>query len=115
VNLVFLLVMFASLYRMGSRYSSARGGVLAVYVAGTIPILYGLSRWFLVECGLTAIVSVGISLLAEWDDFSGAGKGFLFGITCSLGVLMKVSFPIYVLIPLFYFAIRNGSVRHGLP
>lgn len=107
VNLVFLLVMFAALYRMGKRCANLRAGLLAVYIAGTMPILYGLSHWFLVECGLTAIVCVSICLLAEWSDLGGARKGFLLGVTCGLGLLMKVSFPLYVVIPILYLAVKE--------
>src|SRR5439155_1451700 len=48
-----------------------------------------------------------IALIAEWNDSSGVWKGFLLGVTCGLGLLMKFSFPVYVLIPLLYFAIRG--------
>ena len=107
VNLVFLLVLFATLYRLGKRYASRRAGLIAMCISGTMPILYGLSRWYLVETGLTAIVCVAIALIAEGNDSSGVWKGFLLGVTCGLGLLMKFSFPVYVLIPLLYFAIRE--------
>src|SRR4029077_1451500 len=106
INLVCLLAMFAALYRMGRIYSSSRAGLLAVYIAGTMPMVYGLSRWFLVECGLMAIICAAMWMLAEWNDFAGAWNGFLLGGACGLGLLMKVSFPVYVAIPLLYFAIR---------
>ena len=110
INLGFLLLMFAALYRMGRIYSGSRAGLLAVYIAGTIPVLYGLSRWFLVECGLTAIVCAAMCWLAERDDSAGAWKGFLLGAICGFGLLMKVSFPVYVVIPLLYFAIRERRI-----
>jgi 4-amino-4-deoxy-L-arabinose transferase-like glycosyltransferase len=107
INLLFLLVMFGALYRMGKTCSSPRAGMLALYISGTMPILYGLSRWFLVECRLTALVCAAMCLVAEWDDFARTWKGFLLGIVCGLGVLTKVSFPVYVLVPLLYCAIRD--------
>jgi hypothetical protein len=107
VNLIGLLVMFAALYRLGKKYACPRAGLLAVYIAGTMPILYGLSRWFLVECALTALVCVAICLLAEWSDFDGAGKALLLGSVCGLGLLMKMSFAVYVLIPMLYFVARS--------
>ncbi len=110
VNLSFLLVMFGSLYWLGKKYAGPRAGLIAVFVAGTMPILYGLSRWFLVECGLAAMVCLGMCLVAEWNEFDGASKAFLLGVVCALGLLLKMSFPLYVLIPTLYFAIRaRGS------
>ena len=93
INLVFLLAMFAALYRMGRRHSGPGAGLLAVYISGTMPILYGLSRWFLVECGLTAIVCMAICLLAEWNDFAGPWKGFLLGMICGLVYRFIKTYP----------------------
>jgi 4-amino-4-deoxy-L-arabinose transferase-like glycosyltransferase len=107
VNFVFLLILFTALYRLGRRYASRRAGLIAVCIAGTMPMIYGLSRWYLVECGLIAFVSVAITLIAEWNDSGGAWKGFLLGVTCGLGLLMKFSFPVYVSIPLLYLAVRE--------
>jgi hypothetical protein len=107
VNLVSLLILFAALYRLGKRYASRRAGVIAMSIAGTMPILYGLSRWYLVDLGLTAIVCVALGLIAEWNDSAGAFKAFLLGVTCGFGLLMKFSFPLYVLIPLLYYAVRE--------
>jgi hypothetical protein len=106
INLVFLLIVLSALYWLGKRYASPRAGLLAVFIAGTMPMIYGLSRWFLVECGLTAIVCVAICLLAEWNKFDGAGKGLLLGATCGLGLLMKASFPLFVAIPILYFILK---------
>jgi hypothetical protein len=109
VNLFFLLIMFGALYWLGKKYASPRAGLIAIFIAGTMPILYGLSRWFLVECGLTAMVCLGICLIAEWNEFDGVWKAFLLGAVCGLGLLMKMSFPLYVLVPMLYFAFRAGS------
>ncbi|HYV61860.1 MAG TPA: glycosyltransferase family 39 protein [Bryobacteraceae bacterium] len=107
VNLLFLAMLFAVLYRMGKRYASARAGLLAVWIAGTMPIVYGLTRSFLVECGLIALVSVTICLTAEWEETSGAGLAFCIGLACGFGLLMKASFPAYVALPLLYLAVTQ--------
>jgi hypothetical protein len=111
VNLFFLLVTFGALYWLGKKYASPRAGLIAVFIAGTMPILYGLSRWFLVECGLTAMVCLAICLIAEWNEFDGAWKAFLLGAICGIGLLMKMSFPLYVLVPMLYFAVRAGPSK----
>jgi 4-amino-4-deoxy-L-arabinose transferase-like glycosyltransferase len=108
VNLAAMLVIFAVLYRLGRKFASRRAGLAAVWIAGTMPILYGLSRWYLVECGLTAIVCVAIWLIVEWVDAPDLWKAFLTGVVCGLGLLMKFSFPVYVGAPLLYAALRKG-------
>ena len=107
INLGFLLVTFVAVYRIAKRSASPRAGLLAVYIAGTMPMIYGLSRWFLVECGLIALVCVVMCLIGEFRA-RGAWTLFLLGMTCGFGLLMKVSFPVYVAIPLLYFAARKA-------
>jgi 4-amino-4-deoxy-L-arabinose transferase-like glycosyltransferase len=111
INLMFLLVILAVLYEIGSRYASRRAGLLAVFIAGTMPILYGLARWYLVECGLTAIVCLAIAIASNWKGDH--WRAFLLGATCGFGLLLKFSFPIYVLIPILYFAIREKGAWLG--
>jgi hypothetical protein len=106
VNLAFLLAILSALYWLGKRYASPRAGLLAAFIVGTMPMIYGLSRWFLVECGLTAIVCVAMCLLAEWNKLNGAWKGFLLGVAFGLGLLMKASVPLFVAIPTLYFILR---------
>ena len=107
VNLAGLLVMFGALYRLGTRYAGRRAGLLAVFVAGSMPMLYGLSRWYLVECWLTAIVCVAICLIGGRERVGGTAWSVLLGITLGLGLLMKTSFPVYVSVPLLFLAIRE--------
>jgi hypothetical protein len=113
VNLIFLLVMFAVLYGLGRRYGNRRAGLLAVLIAGTMPILYGLTRWYLVECGLTAIVCLAITIASNLKDADDHWKAFLLGATCGFGLLLKFSFPLYVMIPFLYFAIREKRAWLG--
>jgi Dolichyl-phosphate-mannose-protein mannosyltransferase len=108
VNLAGLVFTFWALYRLGSRYVSRRVGLLAVFIAGGIPLLHGFSRWYLVECGLTAIVCVVICLSAEWNDGGRLWKSVLLGVLCGLGLLMKLSFPVYVLIPILFFTLKDS-------
>src|SRR5258708_7333070 len=58
VNLVFMLVLFAAVFRIASKCSSPHAGLLAMYLVATMPMVYGLSRWYLVECALTAVVAL---------------------------------------------------------
>lgn len=55
VNIVAMIVLFAALYRIARQYWSTRSGVFAIAITGTIPLLYGLERWYLVEYSLTAL------------------------------------------------------------
>ena len=70
-------------------------------------MLYGLSHWFLAECGLTALVCIVISIIASFNERIQWSRYALLGVVFGLGLLMKMSFPVYVLVPLIYFAMQN--------
>jgi hypothetical protein len=107
VNLAALLVLFRVLYVLGKRYASSRAGLLAAFISGTMPMIYGLARWYLVECGLIALVAVVLCQLADRKHAGGVRWSFCLGVTCALGILMKFSFPLYVLFPALAVAIQN--------
>jgi hypothetical protein len=108
VNLFFMLVLFAAVFRIARKFSNARAGLLAVYIVATMPMIYGLSRWYLVECSLTAIVAITIYMLCESDQMATSWKVLALGVLCAAGLLLKFSFPLYVLVPFLYYAIMSG-------
>jgi hypothetical protein len=108
VNLLFMLLLFAAVFRIARKFSSARAGLLAVYIVATMPMVYGLSRWYLVECSLTATVAIAIYVLCESDQMANAWKILALGFLCAAGLLLKFSFPLYLLVPFLYYAITSG-------
>src|SRR5260221_12050029 len=94
LNLFFLVVMFGALYWLGKKYARPRAGLIAICVAGTMPILYGLSRWFLVGGGLTALVCLAICLIADGNEFDDPPKAFLLGAVFAIGLFLKMSFAL---------------------
>jgi 4-amino-4-deoxy-L-arabinose transferase-like glycosyltransferase len=106
VNVLFLAVMFGAIYGIAKAYAGHRAGLIAVAVSGTMPLIYGLSHWYLTECGLIALVCAAIYLMTGWSQSSGAVRACVLGIVFGLGLLMKASFPLYVLIPFGYLMMR---------
>jgi hypothetical protein len=104
VNLSFLALMFGAMYGICRGYGGPRAGLMAVAVLASVPALYGLSHWYLVECGLVALVCATIYLSVEWREWSGAARATLLGVVFGLGCLMKASFPVYVVPPLAWSA-----------
>src|SRR5262249_17921997 len=49
VNIVSMWVLFAAMYRLARCWWSSRAAVFAIAIAGTMPLLYGLARWYMVE------------------------------------------------------------------
>ena len=89
---VFLFLLFKEV-------SDRRTAILGVVLTASMPILYGLSRQFLVEYGLTVIVVMWMYFLITSDHLQKRKNNIALGILLGLGLLMKVNFPLYVLAP----------------
>jgi 4-amino-4-deoxy-L-arabinose transferase-like glycosyltransferase len=107
VNLVSMLTLLAAVYCIGSRYWNRRVGLVAVYITGTMPLLYGLARWYLVDFTLTALVCLTLSLLTATSEVNDYRKTLLCGFTCGLGMLTKVTFLLYVSFPILWVSFRQ--------
>jgi uncharacterized SAM-binding protein YcdF (DUF218 family) len=70
-------------------------------------MIYGLSRWYLVECSLTAVVALAICILWESKDDLETWKLAALGFLCGVGLLLKFSFPLYVAVPLLYCVVKR--------
>ena len=113
INLLFLLLLFIAVFRLARRFVTGRAGLLAIYLIATTPMLYGLSRWFLVECSLTAVVAMAICMLRESEHLKCTSKVVAFSCLSGLGLLLKFTFPLYVFVPFLHEAIaaRWTAVR----
>ncbi len=95
VNSVACVILALALYSFCRRFFSARVAALAVFFALTAPLLAGLSRLFLVEYWLTAVVVTSCWALARWEE-TGQHRWLLWvGVLCGLGLLLKITFPIF--------------------
>lgn len=113
VNVVAMLVLFAAVYRIGQRIRSRQAAIIAVYVLGTLPLIYGLARWYMVEYAMTALVALTYWLALEAADNFNLAPSVALGVVCGLGLLLKADFPVFALPILIYAFHRRAS--HRLP
>jgi hypothetical protein len=114
VNIVCMLSLCWALHRIASRWWGERAALLAIVIVGTMPLLYGLSRWYLVEYPLATLLGVSILILIESDALERRNMALLFGVACGLGVLLKVSFAAFVLPVFLYFLLGSRSRLRSL-
>jgi hypothetical protein len=107
VNLASMVVLFAALYWTANKLANSRVGLIAVYIVATMPLLYGLSRWYMVEYALTACVAVAIAFLLASDNFDEPLAAACCGVTIGFGLLLKASFPVFVAAPLAYSLVQS--------
>jgi 4-amino-4-deoxy-L-arabinose transferase-like glycosyltransferase len=106
VNLGLMPVLFLAVYRIAKKYWNSRTGLIAAYVVATMPLIYGLARWYMVEFSLTALVCLTMYLLIRSEGLTDRRSALALGILCGLGSLLKVSFLLYVAFPILYTVIR---------
>jgi hypothetical protein len=89
--------------------------LLAVVVFQTFPAVAGLSRWYLTDYGLAALVIVFLYYLAASDNLRSLRANLALGVTLGLGLLMKIVFPAFVLGPLLltWLGRRRDGARFG--
>jgi Dolichyl-phosphate-mannose-protein mannosyltransferase len=102
VNIAAMAVLFATMYRIAERLWNPRVAVLALAMAGTMPLLYGLARWYLVEYPLAALVAVAIGILMEPESLDRHARCLLFGTICGFGLLLKAAFVLFLLPAFIY-------------
>jgi 4-amino-4-deoxy-L-arabinose transferase-like glycosyltransferase len=106
VNVAFVPVLLGSVYYLGKRFWNPRVGLLSAFLLGSMPMIFGLSGWFIVEYGLTALVVLAVALLVASDDFTRPRQVALFSFVCGLGMLDKISFPAYIVPIVVFYAAR---------
>lgn len=97
VNLVLMTVTSYYVFRLAKALRGRRAGIYAVILLNLLPLVAGLSREFLVETCLTAMVVAWHVYLLESDDLRARGTWWRLGIVLGLGMLTKILFPLYIL------------------
>jgi hypothetical protein len=110
---VAMMVLFGAVWQIGKRLRGDRAGLRAVYIAGTLPLLFGLSRLYLVEYPLAGVVAAAFWLALVTAESVSLGPAVALGVVCGLGLLLKVTFPIFVL-PFLAYVLRRRRPRARL-
>lgn len=127
-NLVFMIAGSYFLFRLGELLVGRTEGIIAVLILHTFPLVFAMSREFLVEYGLMVIVIAWFYFILKPGSFRNVKVSGALGVVLGLGLLMKISFPLYAFLPtLFVLTIlvrqknvsvaeilRNGAVLAGI-
>lgn len=101
-NIFFLAVTFLSLYGIGIKMGDRRLGVLASFILALCPMFFHLSRMFMLEIPLTAMVTLTLWLLLRSDGFKKTRWSVLTAVAVGCGLLTKQSFIIFFAGPALY-------------
>lgn len=100
-------------YRLGKRYISATGGILAAFYYALIPFNIYFTRVILPEPLATLIVLASLWFFVKYIDENKSVYIYLSAILLGLGLLVK-PFVAFYAVPMIYLAIKKFSLKGTL-
>jgi hypothetical protein len=97
VNVLYLFVLLAASYGLGAKLGGRRLGMLGVTLVALIPLVFAMSRYSYFEFSLTALTILSLYFLLASDGFERKGLSILLGVALGLGLLIKRTFPVFVI------------------
>lgn len=100
VPVLFLSLMLVSVYGTGARLFSRTAGMLAAFILACYPLVIALSRLYLPDLPLAAMLSVTIYCALRAEGFRRGSWCAILGLALGLGMLTAWRFIIYAAPPL---------------
>lgn len=111
-NIFFITVTFIGIYMLGKKLLNKALGILAVFIFAMYPIVFWLSRVFLLETALCAAVVTSMVWIVYTDNFKDKYLyAVLFGFILAIGMLIKQTFFFSAICPLIFAAVSSLSLR----
>ena len=101
-NIIYFLIMLFSVYFIGKKIKDKNTGLFACFILSVFPMVFGMSRWFMLEFALTAMVCLSICCLLYSENFTNRRYSLLFGLSLGLGMLTKWTFVFFIIGPFLY-------------
>jgi 4-amino-4-deoxy-L-arabinose transferase-like glycosyltransferase len=111
VNVLYMALLLAAAYGIGLKLRGRRLGLLAAALVALLPLLFAMSRYSYREFSLAALVLASLYFLLASERFERRGPSLLLGLSLGLGLLVKRTFPIFVLGALLVIALQAGLPR----
>jgi len=95
-NLIWLVLFYVFFYLLLSKTFNKKIAIMSIFITSTMPLFYGLVRHFYVEFGLMAIIIIWVYFLFKTKHLSKKKYLLILGFITGLGLLMKITFPVYI-------------------
>ena len=98
INILYFFIMLISTYFIGRRISASKlTALFSIFILSMFPMIFGMSRWFMLDFALTAMVTLSICCLLYSEDFTNRKFSLFFGLSSALAMLTKWSAFIFIL------------------
>ncbi|MFC1809679.1 ArnT family glycosyltransferase [Candidatus Omnitrophota bacterium] len=105
-NIVFMLVLVFAMYLIGRKMSGISCGLLAAFVLLMFPGVFAFSRVSMPEFSLITLVALSYMLILYGESFTKTRYSILLGITIGCGMITKITYPAFVIMPLLLVFIK---------
>jgi len=103
MNMLYFFILLCSTYGIGRTMYNRKVGLFAAFLVSCIPGISDFSRKFFPDFPLVAMVALSLYLFLKTDNFRSLKYSVLFGISVGLGLLTKLSYPLFLGAPLICF------------
>lgn len=109
IGIYSLFVVIFTTYLLAKELYSKEVGLLSAFILSSLPIVFGHSRTCMSDLLLAGWVTFSILLMTQPEVFISLKFIIPFGIVISLGMLTRISYPLYVLGPFIYTIIKSAK------
>jgi len=110
VNSLFLIILFFSIYKIGSIVYDRKTGFLAALFTSLLPFVFAHSRVIMLDFPLMCMVSLGYLYLLKTNYFNSIYYSILFGCLFGLSQMIKATAIFFILPSSLYYFIKSYSV-----
>jgi len=107
-NMLFMALLLYGLFKIGKKIHSEESGVLSCIILCFYPVVFSLSRQYMLEIALLAITALSIYFLLYSEEFRNRAFTALFGVSVGVGLLIKPTYLSYIVGPVCYVASLVG-------
>jgi 4-amino-4-deoxy-L-arabinose transferase-like glycosyltransferase len=101
-NIFYFLVLISFVYLLGKEVYSRKAGLLASFIVSMYPIIFGLSRLYLIDFSLVALASVSFYFLLKFKKEQSLRNGIFLSLSILFGIFLKQIFAIFIALPLLF-------------
>ncbi|MFA5200598.1 MAG: glycosyltransferase family 39 protein, partial [Candidatus Omnitrophota bacterium] len=99
----YLIILILSVYLLGYYYRNVRTGIFSSFLVSMYPGIFGISREYLLDFPLVAMVSLCMLLVFKSDKFKNRLYSLIFGLTFGISILTKPQAAFFILPVVLYF------------
>jgi len=107
VNSFFIPVLLFFTFKMGEALSGKRVGIAAAVLVSLYPLMYGMSRMFMLEFALASVAAMSGYFTLKCLKFKSIYDGVCLGTSFALGMLIKPSYTLFIVVPIIYLFIAG--------